>query len=205
MLSAHRGSLVRLRPAVSRRSSGDEQAEALEARLHALDSRRWPARAADGHRRPRGRGAFSAALIAIGFVCDLRAARRPACELAVDRRGLVRGRPRGTAGPARRPAARRRACGRRCRRRRPARGTAAARCRRLRRDRVRSRRCAGLVEIGIRLLDGADGLDLGETADRVGLDVDDDARRDVVDDDRACRWRGDRLEVRDDPRCGGLL
>ena len=56
-----------------------------------------------------------------------------------------------------------------------------------------------LVEIFVRLLDGLDARDLGELIDRLGLDVDNDARRDVVDDDRQVARRGDRLVVLDDP------
>src|SRR5581483_9983810 len=57
---------------------------------------------------------------------------------------------------------------------------------------------ACLLEVVVRLLDGAHRLDLREPRDRVGLDVDDDARRDVVDDDRPVARARDRLEVRDD-------
>ena len=63
----------------------------------------------------------------------------------------------------------------------------------------------GLVEIGVGLLDGVDGLDLGEPADRLGLDVHDHARGDVVGDDRAVGGLGDRLEVRDDPALRRLV
>ena len=41
-----------------------------------------------------------------------------------------------------------------------------------------------LREVVVRLLDRAHRRDLGELRDRLGLDVDHDARRDVVDDDR---------------------
>ena len=56
-----------------------------------------------------------------------------------------------------------------------------------------------LREIVVGLLDRADVLDLGEPRDRLGLDVDHDAARDVVDDDRPVGRRRDRLEVRHDP------
>jgi hypothetical protein len=55
-----------------------------------------------------------------------------------------------------------------------------------------------LREVVMCLLDGAHGRDLRELADRLGLDVDDDARRDVVDDDRLLARFRDRLEVRND-------
>ena len=63
---------------------------------------------------------------------------------------------------------------------------------------------ARLLEIVVRLLHGADVLDLGELRDRLGLEVDDHAARDVVDDDRPVRDGGDRLEVLDDPAHGRL-
>src|SRR6266699_524611 len=43
---------------------------------------------------------------------------------------------------------------------------------------------SGLGEIVVRLLDGANGRDLGEPRDRLWLDIDHDASGDVVDDDR---------------------
>ena len=64
---------------------------------------------------------------------------------------------------------------------------------------------ARLGEVVERLLDGADCLDLGEPRDRLGLDVDDHAARDVVDDDRAVGRVRDRLEVGDDPALRRLV
>jgi hypothetical protein len=58
---------------------------------------------------------------------------------------------------------------------------------------------AGLVEIGVRLLDRPHGRDLRELCDGVGLEVERDPARDVVDDDRTIAHGGDRLEVLDDP------
>ena len=58
---------------------------------------------------------------------------------------------------------------------------------------------ARLLEIGVRLLDRADGRDLRELRDRLRLEIEDDPRRDVVDDDRAVGDGGDLLEVPDDP------
>src|SRR5712691_11043235 len=54
---------------------------------------------------------------------------------------------------------------------------------------------ARLDEVVIRLLDSADGRDLGQLDDRLGLDVDDHAAGDVVDDDRPVADVGDRAEV----------
>ena len=59
---------------------------------------------------------------------------------------------------------------------------------------------ASLREARVGLLHGADRRDLGEPRDRLGLDVHDDAARDVVGDDRPVARAGDRLEVSDDPR-----
>src|SRR6266576_670641 len=63
----------------------------------------------------------------------------------------------------------------------------------------------GLDEVVIRLLDRPDARDLGQFDDRVGLDVDDDASRNVVDDDRLVTDIGDRTEVLDDPAGVGLV
>ena len=57
---------------------------------------------------------------------------------------------------------------------------------------------ARLVEIVVRLLHGDDGVDLREARDRDRLDVDDDAARDVVRDDRQVGRGCDRLEMADD-------
>ena len=56
-------------------------------------------------------------------------------------------------------------------------------------------RLLGIVD---RLLHGHDVVDLGEPRDRGGLDVDDDAARDVVGDDRQVGGGRDLLEVADD-------
>ena len=56
-----------------------------------------------------------------------------------------------------------------------------------------------LRQVVVRLLDGANVLDLGEPRDRLGLDVDHDPAGDVVDDDRLVGGRRDRFEVRHDP------
>jgi hypothetical protein len=58
---------------------------------------------------------------------------------------------------------------------------------------------ARLGEVVIRLLDRLDGGDLGQLADRLRLDVDHDASRDVVDDDRLVARVGNGFEVFDDP------
>jgi hypothetical protein len=63
---------------------------------------------------------------------------------------------------------------------------------------------ACLVEVLVRLLHRADGLDLGKPGDRLRLDVDHDTRRDVVDDDRLVTRRRDRFEVGDDAALRGL-
>ena len=55
-----------------------------------------------------------------------------------------------------------------------------------------------LLEVVVRLLHGDDVLDLCELRDRLRLDVDDDAARDVVDDHRLVGGGGDLLEVADD-------
>jgi hypothetical protein len=62
-----------------------------------------------------------------------------------------------------------------------------------------------LDEVVIRLLDRPDARDLGQFDDRLGLDVDDDAARNVVDDDRLVADVGDRTEVLDDASGGGLV
>ena len=68
------------------------------------------------------------------------------------------------------------------------------------------RRCAALRRgRRLRLLDGADVRDLGEPRDRLGLDVDHHAARDVVDDHRPVGGSRDRLEVRDDPALRRLV
>ena len=54
-------------------------------------------------------------------------------------------------------------------------------------------------------LTARDVLDLGELGDRLRLDVDDDAARDVVDDDRPVGDGRDRLEVLDDPALRRLV
>ena len=56
----------------------------------------------------------------------------------------------------------------------------------------------GLVEVGVGLLDRGDRGNLGQLGDRLRLDVDDDATRDVVRHDRPVADRGDGLEVLDD-------
>ena len=58
---------------------------------------------------------------------------------------------------------------------------------------------AGLVEVGVRLLDGLDVRDLCELRHRLRLDVDHDATGDVVGDHRPVGGGGDGLEVLDDP------
>src|SRR5215210_1736379 len=63
----------------------------------------------------------------------------------------------------------------------------------------------GLDEVVIRLLDRPDARDLGQFDDRLGLDVDDDATRDVVDNDRLVADVGDRTEVLDDASGGALV
>ena len=62
-----------------------------------------------------------------------------------------------------------------------------------------------LLEIVVCLLHRAHGLDLREARDRLRLDVHDDARRDVVDDDRTVAGPRDRFEVRDDPSLRRLV
>src|SRR5947207_1223748 len=64
---------------------------------------------------------------------------------------------------------------------------------------------ARLADVVIRLFDGTDGGDLGELDDRLGLDVDHNAARNVVDDDRPVADVGDRAEVLDDPAGGRLV
>jgi hypothetical protein len=56
-----------------------------------------------------------------------------------------------------------------------------------------------LFGVRVRLLDRGHVRDLGERRHRVGLDVDDNPRGDVVDHHRPVRGARDRLEVRDDP------
>src|SRR5919201_1812407 len=55
-----------------------------------------------------------------------------------------------------------------------------------------------LDQVVIRLLDRPDGRNVGELDDRVRLEVEHDAGRDVVDDDRPVADVGDRAEVLDD-------
>ena len=55
-----------------------------------------------------------------------------------------------------------------------------------------------LLEVVVRLLHRADVLDLRQLGDRLGLDVDDDAAGNVVDDDRLVGVRGDLLNVAHD-------
>src|SRR6266540_4040676 len=62
-----------------------------------------------------------------------------------------------------------------------------------------------LVEVVIRLLHRPDARDLGEFDDRLRLDVDHDAARNVVDDDRLVADVGDGAEVLDDASGGGLV
>src|SRR5512133_1451965 len=62
-----------------------------------------------------------------------------------------------------------------------------------------------LGEVVIRLLDRPDGRDVGELDDRLRLEVEHDAARDVVDDDRLVADIGDRVEVLDDPADGRLV
>ena len=64
---------------------------------------------------------------------------------------------------------------------------------------------AGGVERGLRLLDGANVVDLRQRVDRGRLDVHDDAARDVVEDDRPVGCGRDRLDVRDDAALRGLV
>ena len=54
------------------------------------------------------------------------------------------------------------------------------------------------LQARLRLLHGADVLDLRETRDRLRLCIDHDARRDVVEDDRPVGRGRDRLDVRHD-------
>src|SRR3954454_4661313 len=62
-----------------------------------------------------------------------------------------------------------------------------------------------LGEVVIRLLDRPDRRERGELDDRLGLDVDDDPPRDVVDDDRTVAHVGDGAEVLDDAAGGRLV
>src|SRR6185312_2847450 len=64
---------------------------------------------------------------------------------------------------------------------------------------------ARLGEVVIRLFDGADARDVRELDDRLRLEVDDDAARDVVDDDRPVADVGDGAEVLDDSASRGLV
>ena len=69
-----------------------------------------------------------------------------------------------------------------------------------------SRRCAAPRRAAAcACLTARDVVDLREPRDRLGLDVDDDAARDVVDDDRPVGRARDRLEVRDDPALRRLV
>ena len=62
-----------------------------------------------------------------------------------------------------------------------------------------------LAGIGRRLLDRRDVRDLGELRERLGLEVDDDPLRDVVDDDRPVGGGRDRLGMSHDPARGRLV
>ncbi len=64
---------------------------------------------------------------------------------------------------------------------------------------------AGLAGVGRRLLDCGDVRDLGELRQRLGLEVQHDALRDVVGDDRPVGGGRDRAEVSDDPATGGFV
>ena len=64
---------------------------------------------------------------------------------------------------------------------------------------------SSLLDVGIRLLDGPHGRNLGQLRDRLGLEVEDDPPGDVVDDDRAVGDGSDLLEVPDDPADGRLV
>ena len=64
---------------------------------------------------------------------------------------------------------------------------------------------AGSLERGLRLLHGAHVVDPCERLDRGRLGIDDDAARDVVEDDRQVGRGGDRLNVRDDAALRGLV
>ena len=61
-----------------------------------------------------------------------------------------------------------------------------------------------LLEIVVCLLHGLHVRDLGELGKRLGLEVEDHAARNVVDDDRLVGHRGDRLEVLHDASGGRL-
>ena len=56
-----------------------------------------------------------------------------------------------------------------------------------------------LRQVVVRLLDRSHGRNLGELGDRLGLEVQDHAAGDVVDDERSVGDRGHGLEVLDDP------
>src|SRR5438067_5982764 len=62
-----------------------------------------------------------------------------------------------------------------------------------------------LDEVVIRLFDGSNGRNPRELDHRLGLDVDHDAARDVVDDDRPVADVGDGPKVLDDPAGGRLV
>ena len=61
------------------------------------------------------------------------------------------------------------------------------------------------VDAGLRLLHAPYVVDLREPRDRRGLRLDDDARRDVVEDDGPVGRGGDRLDVRHDPALRRLV
>ncbi len=62
-----------------------------------------------------------------------------------------------------------------------------------------------LIQVVVRLFDGADGRHLGKLGDRLRLEVQDDASGDVVDDERTVGDTGHGLEVLDDPTHGRLV
>src|SRR5207302_4436609 len=64
---------------------------------------------------------------------------------------------------------------------------------------------ARLDEVVIRLFDRTNGRDRGELDHRLRLDVDDDAARDVVHDDRTVAGVGNGAEVLDDAALGRLV
>ena len=65
--------------------------------------------------------------------------------------------------------------------------------------------CRACARSAFACLTAGDGRDLGELGDRLGLDVDDHAARDVVDDDRPVGGLGDRPEMRHDPALRRLV
>ena len=62
-----------------------------------------------------------------------------------------------------------------------------------------------LIQIVVRLFDGAHGRHLRELGDRLRLEVQDDASGDVVDDDRTVGDPATALKCSTIPRTGGLL